>query len=288
MSDRRPPALQVGDLTASAPIIQGGMGVGVSLSGLASAIAATLGVVLIVQPSAAQTTPPPAVARPTAVRAVLANSGLPNVVDAPLHFKLLRVSIPAGQSAASTGGDGFVFQISGVLAVVSEAGRRILREGEAVFVGSGKSTTLRAEGGGPAVFLYFLLLRAGDLDKAAERAPVTITELYRTAAPIPGLKPGPYEFSLIRATLPPRLPINPPHQRSGAALYYIASGTGYITAGGRTEPRPPGSIQYEPPDLVHQWANPGETPLVLLQANLSQEGVPAVIFVPGTPPATPR
>ena len=39
MSDRRPPALHVGDITAPLPIIQGGMGVGVSLSGLASAVA---------------------------------------------------------------------------------------------------------------------------------------------------------------------------------------------------------------------------------------------------------
>ncbi len=39
MSDRRPQALHIGDLTAPLPIIQGGMGVGVSLSGLASAVA---------------------------------------------------------------------------------------------------------------------------------------------------------------------------------------------------------------------------------------------------------
>ncbi|MBI3085488.1 MAG: nitronate monooxygenase [candidate division NC10 bacterium] len=39
MSDRRPQALHIGDLTAPLPIIQGGMGVGVSLAGLASAVA---------------------------------------------------------------------------------------------------------------------------------------------------------------------------------------------------------------------------------------------------------
>jgi hypothetical protein len=27
----------------------------------------------------------------------------------------------------------------------------------------------------------------------------------------------------------------------------------------------------------HQWANSGDVPLVLLQANISEEGVPAVI-----------
>lgn len=39
MTVRRPPALCIGDFTAPVPIIQGGMGVGVSLAGLASAVA---------------------------------------------------------------------------------------------------------------------------------------------------------------------------------------------------------------------------------------------------------
>ena len=33
------PSLQIGNLTAKVPVIQGGMGVGISLSGLASAVA---------------------------------------------------------------------------------------------------------------------------------------------------------------------------------------------------------------------------------------------------------
>ena len=33
------PALKIGELTATTPIVQGGMGVGISLSGLASAVA---------------------------------------------------------------------------------------------------------------------------------------------------------------------------------------------------------------------------------------------------------
>jgi nitronate monooxygenase len=39
LSQCRPPVLQMGNLTARVPIIQGGMGVGVSLAGLASAVA---------------------------------------------------------------------------------------------------------------------------------------------------------------------------------------------------------------------------------------------------------
>ena len=39
MIDYNMPKLQIGDLTVEKPIIQGGMGVGISLSGLASAVA---------------------------------------------------------------------------------------------------------------------------------------------------------------------------------------------------------------------------------------------------------
>ena len=39
--------LQIGDLTARFPVIQGGMGVGVSLSGLAGAVAAQGGIGII-------------------------------------------------------------------------------------------------------------------------------------------------------------------------------------------------------------------------------------------------
>jgi len=39
MSLRQIPKLQIGDLVLRIPIVQGGMGVGISLSGLASAVA---------------------------------------------------------------------------------------------------------------------------------------------------------------------------------------------------------------------------------------------------------
>ena len=41
------PKLHIGDLTANIPIIQGGMGIGVSLSGLAGAVAAQGGIGII-------------------------------------------------------------------------------------------------------------------------------------------------------------------------------------------------------------------------------------------------
>jgi nitronate monooxygenase len=47
MTNNRPPPLSIGDLTAPLPIIQGGMGVGVSLSGLAAAVASQGGIGVI-------------------------------------------------------------------------------------------------------------------------------------------------------------------------------------------------------------------------------------------------
>jgi quercetin dioxygenase-like cupin family protein len=168
-----------------------------------------------------------------------------------------------------------------MLAVTTGGDSRTLRNGDAMFVGRDESATLKAAGTEPAVLLHFLLLPAADLEKVMEAPPAVVTEL-RTTAPMPGLKPGPYEFTLTRVTFPTRMPSNPPHYRSGGALYYVVSGTGAMTVEGKTETKPTGSHLFEPYGMVHQWGNPGDTPLVLLQANISPEGVPAVIF--GAPP----
>jgi mannose-6-phosphate isomerase-like protein (cupin superfamily) len=77
-----------------------------------------------------------------------------------------------------------------------------------------------------------------------------------------------------------------PHHRSGAALYFILSGTGANTIDGKTEARGPGSLIYEPYDLVHQWGNPGNEPLIFLAFNINPEGVAAVL--PGAPVKTNR
>jgi len=44
------PALKIGNLTAKVPVVQGGMGVGISLSGLASAVANQGGIGVIAGP----------------------------------------------------------------------------------------------------------------------------------------------------------------------------------------------------------------------------------------------
>jgi quercetin dioxygenase-like cupin family protein len=246
-------------------------------------IIATLGSGISAPPVGAQTTPAPSTTQPTPVRNILASAGLPSVVDVPLHYRLLRVNLPAGQSTSFKGANGFLFQTSGMLAVATGGDSRTLRNGDAMFVGRDESATLKSAGTEPAVFLHFLLLPGSDLEKVVEGAPAVVTELHRTTTPVPGLKPGPYEFTLTRVTFPPRMPSNQPHYRSGGALYYVVSGTGAMTVEGKTETKSTGSRLFEPYGMVHQWGNPGDTPLVLLQANISPEGVPAVII--GSPPA---
>jgi quercetin dioxygenase-like cupin family protein len=108
-----------------------------------------------------------------------------------------------------------------------------------------------------------------------------VSDLYRTATPIPDLKPGGYDLNLTRVTFPAQMPSNPPHHRSGAALYYVISGTGTNTVDGKTEARGPGSLIYEPYALVHQWGNPGNEPLIFVAFNINPEGVAAVL--PGAP-----
>ena len=217
------------------------------------------------------------------VRAVLASTALPSVADAPRYYKLVRVSVPAGKAATYSGAVGFVFLLSGSLQVAAGADRQILDRGDGFAVAAGRKTALTASGTEPAVYLHFVLSRSDELNQPMEGGPAVVTELYRNASPIPGLKPGPYEFSLVRVTFSPRLPLNPPHRRSGAALYYVAAGPGIFATGGKSELKQAGMAHFEPYDLVHQWGNPADSPLVLIQANISQEGVPAVIFVPEGP-----
>src|SRR5271154_1454718 len=104
--------------------------------------------------------------------------------------------------------------------------------------------------GGPSTFLYFVLAPAAGLERTIAKSPAVVKELYRTAAPIPDLKAGGYDLNLTRVTFPAQMPSNAPHHRSGAALYYVISGTGANTIAGKTAARGPGSFIYEPYRVV--------------------------------------
>jgi quercetin dioxygenase-like cupin family protein len=240
-----------------------------------------LGATALAASAAAQTTPTPS----AITRTVVAATKLSTVTDLPLHFKVVSVTLPPDEESGVSAANDILYQMSGSTEVSLGGEARIIRAGEGLFIAGGKTVALKAGSGGPSAFLHFFLAPAVDLDRPAETPPATVRELYRTAAPLPDLKPGGYDLNLTRVTFPAQMPANAPHHRSGAALYYIISGTGTNTIDGKTVPRGSGSLIYEPYGLVHQWGNPGNEPLIFLVFNINPEGVAAVL--PGPPEKRP-
>jgi quercetin dioxygenase-like cupin family protein len=229
--------------------------------------------------AAAQNAPPPA----AAVRKVVAAAKLASVTDAPLHFKVLAITLSPGEKIDVSGANSIVYVLSGSAGLSGSGEARLLNAGgDGALIAGGARATLTAAGGASASLLHFVLSPAGDLDRSVTAGTAAVRELYRTAAPIPALKPGAYDLNLTQVTFPAKMPSNPPHYRSGAALYYIVSGTGANTVDGKTEAKGPGSLIYEPYGLVHQWGNPGDEPLTFVAFNINREGVAAVL--PGSPP----
>jgi quercetin dioxygenase-like cupin family protein len=229
--------------------------------------------------SAAAQTPP---AAPAVVRTVVAGTKVSGLDATPLYFKALAVTIPPGEASKVSVSDGILYQLSGSTEITIAGETKTINPGEALFIATGTAASLKAGSGAPSSALHFLLVPAAAVDKPAETAPASVKELYRTAVPIPDLKPGTYDLNLTRITFPAQMPSNPPHHRTGAALYYIVSGTGATTVAGKTTDKGPGSSIYEPDDLVHQWGNPGNEPFTFLAFNINPEGVAAV--VPAAPP----
>src|SRR5258708_38924561 len=174
--------------------------------------------------------PVPAPAQPTAAppaitRSVVAATKLPTVTDGPLHFKAVSVTLQPNEKSGVSAANGILCQISGSTEVALDGGAKMLNAGEGLFIAGGKTAALTAGSGGPSTILHFFLVPAADLDRPAETPPAAVRELYRTAAPIPDLKPGGYDLNLTRVTFPAQMPSNPPHHRSSAALYFILSRT---------------------------------------------------------------
>jgi quercetin dioxygenase-like cupin family protein len=236
-----------------------------------------LGAMALPASGTAQSTPAP----PATTRTVVAATKLPTVTDEPLHFKAVSITLRPDEKSGVSAANGILYQMSGSTQVALDGEAKMLNTGEGLFIAGGKTAALTAGSGVPSTLLHFFLVSAADLGRPAETAPAAVRELYRTANPLPDLQPGGYDLNLTRVTFPAQMPSNPPHHRSGAALYYIISGTGANTVDGKTEARGPGSLIYEPYALVHQWGNPGNEPLIFLAFNINPEGVAAVL--PGAP-----
>ncbi len=234
---------------------------------------AWLGAMALAASGTAQTPPAP----PAITRTLVAATKLPTVTEAPLHFKAVSVTLQPGEKTQVTAADGMLYQMSGTTEVSLGGQTKMLNGGEALFIAGGIPAALRTGGEGPSTLLQFFILPAAELDSPVESSPAAVKELYRTAVPIPDLQPGTYDLSLTRISFPARMPSNPPHHRSGAALYFILSGVGANTVNGKTQSWGPGSLIYEPYGLAHQWGNPGDEPLVFLAFNINPEGVAAVL-----------
>jgi len=217
------------------------------------------------------------------VRTLLASGHLASVVDLPLFLRLYRARLPAGQHASYQGASAMLYDLSGTSTIDIDGGAaQPLAEGAGAFIAAGQAVTITAAASEPTDLLLFLLTARPNQGRRLLSHPAVAQELYRTGDPLPGLKAGPYEFSLARLVFPPGMQADPAHSRSGAALDYVLAGTGAVTADGKTEAGSAGSALFEGFGWVHSLANPGEMPLVLLQANISREGEPAIV------PATPK
>jgi quercetin dioxygenase-like cupin family protein len=174
-----------------------------------------------------------------------------------------------------------LYVMSGGIEGSFDGEKRTVREGSAVFLPAGQRTALSAVPGGAAVLLYFLLASPADLATMPCDRSAAVTELYQTANPIQGLKAGPHEFTMTRVSVEKGTPRPPMHHRTGAALYYTLAGSWTLhRQEAASEPRARGAVQFEPYDFVHTWENTGETTGILLQANISPEGAPEIVFLP--------
>jgi quercetin dioxygenase-like cupin family protein len=223
----------------------------------------------------------PAQAPAPVTRTVVAATKLPSVVETPLYFRALRLSLPPRETSTLSAASGVLYQLSGSTEISLGDETKTLHAGEGMFLAAGKAASLKAGSDEASTLLHFLLTPAPDRNKPVVTIPLSTQELYRTAAPIPDLKSGIYDLNLTRVTFPAGMPSNPPHHRSGAALYYVLSGTGTNTIQGKAEAKGPGALVYEPFGLVHQWGNAGDGPFSFLAFNINPEGVAAV--APGEP-----
>jgi quercetin dioxygenase-like cupin family protein len=241
------------------------------------AITSALALAVLVGGQAVAQQPP---AQPI-TRTVVAATKLSTVTDRPLLFRALSVTIPPGEKSSVSTANGILYQMSGSTEVTIGGEAKTLSPGDGLFLAEGKPASLKAGTVEASRLLHFLLVPVADQDQTVETKPAIVKELFRTVAPISDLKPGSYDLNLTRVTFPAQMHPNPPHHRSGAALYYIISGTGANTVDGKTDAKEPGSLIYEPFGLVHQWGNPSDTPFTFLAFNINPEGVAAVI--PGAP-----
>lgn len=210
-------------------------------------------------------------------RRVIAKARIPQRDNAPLYFSVRGGTFWTDQVSTAAPGDGVYYQFSGSVDLRLDGKTRTLEAGEAQFIPAGAMFTLTSHGTHRApTYLHFLLSRSPVSDLAAGANGAAV-ELYHSSSPVSGLTPERNLLTLSQVPVPPQSPPDPLHQRSGAALHYVLSGTGAEFGQGQAAARGPGSISYQPAGYTYQWSNPGPNPLIYLLFNVSPRDTEPVI-----------
>jgi hypothetical protein len=97
-----------------------------------------LGSVVLTTSAIAQTPSAPS----TITRTVIAATKLPTVTDAPLHFRVVAVTIPHGEKSNASLGNSILYQLSGSTEILVDAESRMLRAAEGMFIAAARPTVL--------------------------------------------------------------------------------------------------------------------------------------------------
>src|SRR5258708_34863871 len=119
----------------------------------------SLGAIALGASAAAQTAPAP----PAITRTVIAAAKLSTVTDVPLYFKAVSVTLPLGERSSVSAPNSIVYQISGSTEISLNDKSKMLNAGEGLFIAGGRTSVLKAGGGGPSNFLPFLPAPPTDL-----------------------------------------------------------------------------------------------------------------------------
>jgi len=106
---------------------------------------------------------------PAITRTIVAATKLPSVVETPLYFRAMRVTLQPGGKSSLSAANGILYQLSGSTEISLGGENKALRAGEALFVAAEKTASLSAGSGALSILLYFLLAPPGRRTRPPDR-----------------------------------------------------------------------------------------------------------------------
>src|SRR5258708_27286320 len=92
----------------------------------------------------------PTAAPPAITRTVIAATKLPTVIDVPLHFKAVSITLQPDERSSVSAGNGILYQMSGSTEVALDCEAKMLNAGEGLFIPRGKTAALTAGSAEPS------------------------------------------------------------------------------------------------------------------------------------------